>query len=227
MADIEILEKRWAELASKPKTKEEIEETLLLAKQIELERAKEYKGLIDELADLDIKINSIWDLVNSKSKYPKAIPILMKYLPLVKYVRNKEGIVRALTVPEAKGLVVPLLVKEYLQLPIDKENLRWAIGNTIYTTITEDDVESILPIVLDKTNGTSRQMFVAALGKVKLEKAEDVLVNLLDDEEVTPHALEALGRMKSRKAREKITMLTNHPKALLRKEALKTLKKLS
>lgn len=227
MADIEILEKRWAELASKPKTKEEIEETLLLAKQIELERAKEYKGLIDELADLDIKINSIWDLVNSKSKYPKAIPILMKYLPLVKYVRNKEGIVRALTVSEAKGLVVPLLVKEYLQLPIDKENLRWAIGNTIYTTITEDDVESILPIVLDKTNGTSRQMFVAALGKVKSGKAEDVLVNLLDDEEVTPHALEALGRMKSRKAREKITMLTNHPKALIREEALKTLKKLS
>ena len=56
MADIEILEKRWAELASKPKTKEEIEETLLLAKQIELERAKEYQGLIDELADIDIKI---------------------------------------------------------------------------------------------------------------------------------------------------------------------------
>ena len=29
-------------------------------------------------------------------------------------------------------------------------------------------------------------MFVAALGKVKSEKAEDLLVNLLDDEEVPP-----------------------------------------
>jgi HEAT repeat protein len=183
MTDIEILEKRWAELASKPKTKEEIEETLLLAKQIELERTKEYKGLIDELADLDIKINSIWDLVNTKSKYPKAIPVLMKYLPLVNYVRNKEGIVRALTVPEAKGLVVPLLVKEYLQLPIDKENLRWVIGNAVSATITESEVANIFPIVLNKENGLSRQMFVTAMGKIKTDNVKSVLLQLSNDDD--------------------------------------------
>jgi HEAT repeat protein len=183
MTDIEILEKRWAELASKPKTKEEIEETLLLAKQIELERAKEYKGLIDELADLDIKINYIWDLVNTKSKYPKAIPVLMKYLPLVSYVRNKEGIVRALTVPEAKGLLVPLLVKEYLQLPIDKENLRWVIGNAVNATITESEVANIFPIVLNKENGLSRQMFVTALGKIKTDNVKSVLLQLSNDDD--------------------------------------------
>ncbi|WP_185218131.1 hypothetical protein [Sphingobacterium mizutaii] len=183
MADIEILEKRWAELASKPKTKEEIEETLLLAQQIELERAKEYKGLIDELADLGIKINSIWDLVNSKSKYPKAIPVLMKYLPLVNYVRNKEGIVRALTVPEAKGLVVQLLVKEYMQLPIDKENLRWVIGNAVNATITESEVANIFPIVLNKENGLSRQMFVTALGKIKTDNVKNVLLQLSNDDD--------------------------------------------
>jgi hypothetical protein len=169
MDDIEILEKRWAELASKPKKKEEIEETLLLAKQIEMERTKEYQGLIDELAVLDIKINSIWDLVNTKSKYPKAIPVLIKYLPLVNYDKNKEGIIRALTVPEAKGLVVPLLVKEYLQLPNEKENLRWVIGNAVNVVITKSEVADIFPIVLNKENGLSRQMFVSALGKIKAE----------------------------------------------------------
>ena len=183
MADIEILEKRWAELASKPKTNEEIEETLLLAKQIEIERAKEYQGLIDELAVLDIKINSIWDLVNTKSKYPKAIPVLMKYLPLVSYVRNKEGIVRALTVPEAKGLVVSLLVKEFLQLPNDKENLRWVIGNAVNVTITKSEVADIFPIVLNKENGLSRQMFVSALGKIKAENVKDVLLRLVNDDD--------------------------------------------
>ncbi|PUV21080.1 MULTISPECIES: hypothetical protein [Sphingobacterium] len=183
MVDIEILEKRWAELASKPKTKEEIEETLLLAKQIELERAKEYQGLIDELAVLDIKINSIWDLVNTKSKYPKAIPILMKYLPLVNYVRNKEGIVRALTVPEAKGIVVPLLIREYLQLSNDKENLKWVIGNAVNVTITKSEVANIFPIVLNKENGLSRQMFVSALGKIKAENVKDVLLRLVNDDD--------------------------------------------
>ena len=190
MADIEILEKRWAELLAntgKPKSEKELkeytEEVMALGKQIELERAKEYKGLIDELADLDIKINSIWDLVNTKSKYPKAIPVLMKYLPLVSYVRNKEGIVRALTVPEAKGLVVPLLVKEYLQLPIDKENLRWVIGNAVNATITESEVANIFPIVLNKENGLSRQMFVTALGKIKTDNVKSVLLQLSNDDD--------------------------------------------
>jgi hypothetical protein len=50
MADIEILEKRWTELlanTSKPKSQKELkeytEEVMVLGKQIELERAKEYK----------------------------------------------------------------------------------------------------------------------------------------------------------------------------------------
>jgi hypothetical protein len=183
MTDIEILEKRWAELASKPKTKEEIEETLLLAKKIELERTKEYQGLIDELADIDIKISSIWDLVNTKSKYSKAIPVLMKYLPLVNHVRNKEGIIRALTIPEAKGLVVPLLLKEYLQLPKDKVNLKWVIGNAVNVTISKSEVADIFPIVLNKENGLSRQMFVTALGKIKADNVKSVLLQLSNDDD--------------------------------------------
>jgi len=130
-------------------------------------------------------------------------------------------------VREAIGKASPVLLEEYRKAPKDKTALRWAIGNTIFTTITEGDVESILPIVQDKDNGMSRQMFVAALGKVKSEKAENILIKLLDDEEVTPHALEALGRLKSKKAKEKITTLTSHPKALIRKEAQKALKKVS
>lgn len=190
MADIEILEKRWTELLAntgKPKSEKELkeytEEVMAIAKQIELERAKEYQGLIDELTNIGIKINSIWDLVNSKSKYPKAIPVLMKYLPIVNYVRNKEGIVRALTVSEAKGLVVPLLVNEYLKLPNDQENLKWIIGNAVNATITKGEVNNIFPIVLNKENGTSRQMFVSALGKIKADNVKSVLVQLSNDDD--------------------------------------------
>ena len=153
MTDLNILEKRWAELASKPKSKEEIEEVLLLGKKIELERAKEYKGLINELAGIGINITSIWDLVNTKAKYPHAITYLLKYLPMVTYERNKEGIIRALTVSEAKGVAIPVLLNEYLKLPKEKENLRWIIGNAVNVIATKNDVETIIPIVLDKENG--------------------------------------------------------------------------
>lgn len=82
-----------------------------------------------------------------------------------------------------------------------------------------NDLENIFSIVLNKENGISRQMFVTALGKVKSEESENVLIELLDDEEVTVYALEALGRLKSKKAKFKITLFTTHANSLVRKEA--------
>lgn len=255
MAKDEIirLENRWAELLKGPNrlnepkinntkiTADELQEQLLQDKEyqkwlkekekvrIALEAAytEDEKPLVEDLKKAGLNITSSWDLVNTKSRYKPAIPILLEHLPRPYHLKNKEGIVRALAVKEAIGKASPVLIAEYNRTPKDKMPLRWAIGNTIYITITDDDVESILPIVRDKTNGMSRQMFVAALGKVKAEKAEEVLIQLLDDEEVTTHALEALGRMKSKKAKDKISMLSNHPKALIRKEAQKALKKIS
>lgn len=181
-----------------------------------------------ELSKVGVLINDVYDLVNTKKPYPVAIPILLSLLERgIDHIGMREGVVRALAVKEAVGKVSPVLIAEYNRTPKDEMLLRWAIGNTIYTTITESDVDSILPIIQDKTNGTSRQMFVSALGKIKSEKVEDVLISLLDDEEVAPHALEALGRMKSKKAKDKISILTNHSKVLIRKEALKALKKIS
>ena len=180
-----------------------------------------------ELSKVGISIDDIYDLVNTNKPYPTAIPILLNLLEKgIDHIGTKEGVIRALAVKEAIGKASSILIAEYNRTPKDKMLLRWAIGNTIYTTITEDDVESILLIVQDKTNGMSRQMFVAALGKTTSKRAENVLINLLDDEEVTPQALEALGMMKSKKAKDKISMLTNHPKTLIKKEALKALKKI-
>ena len=183
MSDLERMEKRWKELVGKPRTNEEVQETLLLAKLIGIERAKEHQELTDELAEVGIKISNIYDLVNTKSKYPKAIPILIKHLQFNYSDKIKEGIVRALTVPEAKGLAVSLLIKEYLQLSKDKENLKWVIGNAVNVTITKNEVADIFPIVLNKTNGISRQMFVAALGKIKSDIVKDVLLKLINDDD--------------------------------------------
>ncbi|MNL32232.1 hypothetical protein D3C87_1540690 [compost metagenome] len=69
-------------------------------------------------------------------------------------------------------------------------------------------------------------MFVFALGKIKSAEVEDVLINLLNDDEVIAHALIALGKIKSQKAKDKIAILTDHPKPLVRKEAQKALKKI-
>jgi HEAT repeat protein len=180
-----------------------------------------------ELAKVGVSINSVYDLVNTNQPYPSAVPVLLNLLKVgIEDVGTREGVIRALAVKEAVGKASSILLAEYDKVPRSQMMLRWAIGNTIYTTITEADVESIVPIVMDKENGISRQMFVAALGKVKSAKAEDVLITLLDDDDVASHSLEALGRIKSSKAKDKIAALTTHPRALIRREALKALKKI-
>ena len=188
---------------------------------------RESDKIKSELAKVGIVINDIYDLVNTDKAYPAAIPVLLNLLEEgIEHVEIKEGIVRALAVREATRKANPILINEYNRIPKDKILLRWTIGNTIYTIITEDDIGRILPIIQDKTNGISRQMFVAALGKVKSERAESVLIDLLDDDEVVLYALVALGKMKSKKAENKISILTNHPQALIRNEARKALKKI-
>jgi hypothetical protein len=182
MSKLKILEKRWKELVSKPKTAEEIQEILELAKKIDQLRLREYQSMIDELKKIGIKIQSIWDLVNSDIKYPDAIPILLKYLPIVQDDKNKEGIIRSLTVPEAKGIATQSLLKEYNETSKSKESLRWIIANALKTTITANDIGSILPLVLDKENGLSRQMLVVALGGKKSEQVREILEVLLNDE---------------------------------------------
>ncbi|WP_343540217.1 hypothetical protein [Sphingobacterium thalpophilum] len=203
------LENRWAELLKGPDrlnepkvsntkiTAAEFQEQLLQDEEyqkwlkekeqvriaLEAAYAEDEKPLVEDLKKAGLNITSSWDLVNTKSRYKPAIPILLEHLPKPYHLKNKEGIVRALAVKEAIGKASSVLISEYNRTPKDKVLLRWAIGNTIYTTITEDDVESILPIVLDRTNGTSRQMFVAALGKIKVNNVKDVLLRLVNDDD--------------------------------------------
>ncbi|WPV01587.1 HEAT repeat domain-containing protein [Mucilaginibacter sp. cycad4] len=180
------------------------------------------------LASVGLDIDDIYDLVNSNKSYPSAIPVLLDLLNEgVDDARLKEGLVRALAVKEANGKTGTVLIAVYNRLPKEKMGLRWAIGNTLYKTIGENDLEGVLSIVRDKENGTSRQMFVMALGKMKGEKIEDVLIGLLDDDDVMTHAMEALGKLKSKRAKEKIETLSIHSSAFVRKEAQKALKRIS
>ncbi|MEJ5092352.1 HEAT repeat domain-containing protein [Sphingobacterium faecium] len=221
------LSEKFKELITKPfKSNEDLELQEKIRIALEESLREDAAELVKELNSIGIKVNSVWDLVNTSERYADAIPILINHLKKDYHEKNIEGIIRALAVKEAVGKVTPYLITMYHQLTKDNDLLRWVIGNTIYMTITQDDVKSILPIVQDKTNGTSRQMFVAALGKIKSEEVEDVLINLLNDDEVVAQALGALGRIKSKKAKDKIAILTDHPRPLVRKEAQKALKKL-
>ena len=182
----------------------------------------------ETLLKVGISVNDIWDLVNTKESYPEAIPVLTNLLRTeILDDRSKEGIVRALAVKEAKGKIGKVLIDEFHKTPKEKKaTLGWAIGNTFEVIVTRDDLEGVLEIVKNKENGMAREMFVLALGKIKCEQSEDVLIDLLDDDGVVRHALSALGKLKSLKAKGKISQLLYHPSSVVRKKAQAILNKL-
>ena len=183
--------------------------------------------IIETLKRVGIIVNDLYDLVNTSKSYTEAIPILIKFLKNgVKNDDTKEAIIRALAIPEAKGKVGSLLIDEYNQISKDKRLLRWAIGNTMTVTITDIDVDGVIKIIKDKSNGMSREMFVLSLGQIKAPKCEDALIEALDDDEIAAHALEAVRKLKVKKAKNKVLELTNHSNRRINKEALKTLKKI-
>jgi len=228
MTELEKLEKRWSELAGRPKTEEEAKEILFLSKRLSSLRAKEHQKLTDELSEVGIEIGSVWDLVNTRARYPKAIPILLRHLKLDYSDKAKEGIIRSLTVIEAKGKATDVLIVEYKKTPFEKENFRWVIGNAICKTITDDSMEKVIEIVKDKKNGMSREMFILALGKTKKyrEKAISTLMGLTHDGDVMPYAIEALTKLKAIEAKKRILELTDNPDKDIRKKVKKFLDKI-
>lgn len=177
------LEKKIGELLRKPnKTQEaEIAEKEKIRLKLELAFEEDEKPLVDDLRSVGVKVFSVWDLVNTSKSYVTAIPVLIKHLRKQYYSKNKEGIVRALAVKEAIGVACETLITEYHAVPKEEHFLRWAFGNTMAVIITRDYIDEVIKIVLDQTNGDSRQMFVTALSKFRSSKVDRALQMLLTD----------------------------------------------
>lgn len=184
---LEELERAFSELVRKsPKTPAEMEEI----ERRRLAFAKALKEHSQPLRD-DFRVvgidASVSDLVNTSEKYPEAIPLLVKHLRRPYHRAIKEGIVRALAVKEAKGIANEAVIEEYRNLPREDPDkpwiyhYRWALGNTMTVIVTEDDLDDLIEIVTDESNGDSRDSFVIALGKLKSPKVAEVLNRLVYD----------------------------------------------
>lgn len=193
---------------------------------------REDQRVVAELRRVGVKVDTVYDLVNSKGSYRNAIPVLAHLLPTIGDPRIKEGAVRALAVREAAGneAVVQALLAEFRAIDVaadpSSQMLKWAIANTLSVVARDSVLGEIAALARDGSHGKAREMLTEALGNMTDPAAVDVLLELLRDDEVAGHALVALGKLKAQRARTAIEPFLDHPKPWVRKEAERALAKI-
>lgn len=227
MSKLSILEEKWEKMIKNPSKENTYEVIIKMKQQLSHERSKEYSKLKKDLKKVGIYIENIYDLVNTTKSYPEAIEYLVKYLPDIKHVKNKEGFIRALTVKEAKGKANKVLIEEFKKLKPEQYNLKFVIANALKLIAQQSDKEDLMSFINDKIHGDIRDELVQGLSKLKVENLDDYLISLLDDDEIAAVVIKILIRKKIKKAYSRISEMENHPDERVRKIVPKALIKLN
>ncbi len=202
----------------------------------ERQDAQVAQALRDE-AHLDVQ--SVFDLVNTREPYPEAIPTLLRLLSQVSEPFIKEGIVRALTVKEARGVAARPLIEEFkrIEAPSTTEeanqlglypllSYKWTVGNAIGFVATKEDLEEIFALLRDPRHGEARQQLIEALVRLKPQGAIPLLMELLNDPTVALQAINALGKLRAVGARPLIEPFLRHEQSWVRQAAKEALQRI-
>jgi HEAT repeat protein len=149
--------------------------------------------LVQELHAAAIPVNSVWDLVNSRNRYPQSIPILLDHLQRSYPDALRDGMARALAVPEAQ-YAWSLLVKLYREesQKRTKSGLAVALAN-----IADDKViDELIALAKDPQHGVSRVLLLDALRRSRLPQARKALMEFGSDQLLQKEAQQILRRLK-------------------------------
>ena len=170
------------------------QEEELQRREAEFRRAE--TPLVEELRAAGFPVESAWDFVNTSDSYPKALPILLKHLPRPYPGRVREGIARALAVPEAK-FGWDVLTRLYRD-----ENDRWVKGGlavAIANTSDDEVIGEVIALARDRQHGSSRLLLLSALERSGDRRARATLMELGTDPDLMkeiPIILRRLNRKK-------------------------------
>jgi hypothetical protein len=172
----------------------------------EEQSARDEAPVVRELRAAGAQISSVWDLVNTKASYPKLLPTLVDQLQRPYPDGVREGIARALAVPEAR-FAWPLLVRLYRQEPAGqvKNALALAVGNSAGAK----ELEELIRLARDPQLGDSRMLLLGALERSRDPRAYRALDELATDPDLQKEIKFMLRCRERKQRRERAQKLTN------------------
>lgn len=193
------------------------------------------RELVQDLEDVGVVVSDVWDLVNTTERYRAAIPILVEWLDRVDELppndareRLREGLIRSLSIRDARPVAAPLMVRQFRTVSLDP--LRWAAGNAIAVVADNMVFADVANLVREPSYGTARQMPVDVLprigGRANRGTVTEILVDLLADNDVVLHAISAVRRIRATDARPALMHLLDHERGTVRRRAQDALDRL-
>jgi len=151
----------------------------------EAELAKDEANLVKDLARAGVRVTSVWDLVNTQEPYPNAIPVLLDHLKRSHHRRIREGIVRALSVPEAQDIAFSDLYREFQSISVEEDfQLKWLVGGALAEATTPSELPLVLDLIKDPQHGKGRELLICVLKRLPPEERRRIAGELsasLDD----------------------------------------------
>lgn len=194
------------------------------------------RALKRELDEAGIAEDTVWQLVNSKTDYPQAVPIMVDWLqhldervpPGEDQNTLREGLIRNLITKHAKGNRAAIDVL-FHQLEIDPPLGRFElepVGYALFEILDRSDFPRVAEVIRSERDFPTKPDLVQWLGQFKTEEAKELAVNQLKNPGTRIQAMRALVRQKATGVRDAVAEYLDNEHKVFRKEARKTLDKL-
>ena len=157
--------------------------------------------LVSALSEVGIQVESAWDLVNSSSPYPAAVPVLLEHLQRAYPDRVREGIARSLAVRESREYWLQLL-SLFRGEPNDTStsgSVKFAIGLALGAAATRDVLDDVLELLRNKRHGSARLAFIRTLMRFRDPRRDSLLAELASDSDLHLEVAAAMKRVAKRR----------------------------
>lgn len=166
-----------------------------------VKREAEYRRaeapLVNELRAAGYQVQSAWDLVNTPGSYPEAVPILLAHVTRPYPAPVREGIARALAVPETKATGWSVLTGLYINEI--EARVRSGLAAAIAAAADDEVIGEVITLARDSRHGSSRLLLLSALERSADPRARFALTDLAADPDLTKEIQVILRRLKRAK----------------------------
>jgi len=183
------------ELAADPQFVRRQEEREAERRQLERQLRDAEAPLLRDLADVGVDVESAWDLVNTSTPYPDALPVLLDHLGRDYPDPVREGIARALAVRGDAAFAWATLLRLYRQEPAGTD-AKDGLAVALAAVATGRELNELIELAADARHGESRILVIGGISRLRSAEARQALDRLADDPVV---GTEVRRRLKHRK----------------------------